>query len=87
MYQINAFASWQTLNDTLYILDERNGKYYAFKSNVARIIWHGIEDKESFSEITNKISNLYSVDLTRVIQDCSRFINDLLSVQLISEVA
>ncbi len=37
MYHINAFASWQTVNDTLYVLDERNGIYYAFKSNVAQL--------------------------------------------------
>lgn len=81
--------SWQTLESTLYLFDERDktGEMYEI-DGVAKEMCLALvsTDYNSHKEIADLISNKYNVDVEQVLADLEEYVNSLLKTGLIERI-
>ena len=72
----------EKIGDEIVILNEESGEYFGI-DGVGLDIWNLITQKKSLEDITDFISNRYSIDRDRAYRDSIEFIDALLKNGLI----
>ena len=85
MYCFNKHISWQTLDGTLYLTDERDGQLYLLNETGMKMCL-ALVAGESTESIIQNISEQYAISTQQVTQDFSTLRNDLLQASFIVEV-
>lgn len=84
-FRVGSHATVRTIGDERVILDSRSGSYVRL-SEVASVVWSGIEDGQDDLAIVDHIAAEYSVERAVVLTDVQDLILDLVARQLIFEL-
>ena len=84
-FRVGSHTIVRTVGDQRMILDSRSGSY-AQLSDVADVVWSGVEAGLDESEIVDHISVEYGVERGVVMTDVHEFLDDVVARQLIIEI-
>lgn len=80
-------VSWQKYNDTLYVMDERDGCIYQFSGTSFDILTFIVHKKYSLNRTIDKISEKYNVERSSIEKDVTEFIEELEKIEILESVA
>lgn len=77
VYRISKNISWQTIDNFLWIIDEKTKELYVTYNEVSIIIWKQLFEGEDDEKIKSHLFEIYQVQ--KVNSDVQEFINGLVS--------
>lgn len=83
-YSICKHISWQILQGTLYIIDERNQDMYCLKDSFSKLLWNAVYNRQSLKTVIHEFAESCHAEESLVRNDAVEFLDELVSVDIIS---